>query len=397
MPIFKYTALDSKGAIVSGLQEAENQKHVGQILAQQSLIPTSLNPVKQQKKSSFLSHNILPKHLSIYLQQLAMMLNAGLPIESAIEALISQTKQNKHKTIWIAIKTNINEGMSLSKAMAEFPGSFPNFLIANIASGEQSGRLGLVMEKTADTLIKKQRFQSQITQALAYPTVVSLIAITVIAALLAFVVPQIVEVFAQLEKALPPLTIGLISVSEFVQLYTVHFLFVILFVILFIKWIKRSDYRYYWDLFWSLTPFYALIKQIEVIKFTRTMATLLTSGVTMVEAIGHALTGSENLIIQNKIKIAQQKIKEGGDVASIFEKTKLFDPTSLQLVYFGQSTGNLETMFDKIANVLEDHLDQKTKTVLSLFEPLLILVMGGIVLVIVLAIMLPIFDLNQIL
>ncbi len=397
MPIFKYTALDSKGAIVSGLQEAENQKHVGQILAQQSLIPTSLNPVKQQKKSSFLSHNILPKHLSIYLQQLAMMLNAGLPIESAIEALISQTKQNKHKTIWIAIKTNINEGMSLSKAMAEFPGSFPNFLIANIASGEQSGRLGLVMEKTADTLIKKQRFQSQITQALAYPTVVSLIAITVIAALLAFVVPQIVEVFAQLEKALPPLTIGLISVSEFVQLYTVHFLFVILFVILFIKWIKRSDYRYYWDLFWSLTPFYALIKQIEVIKFTRTMATLLTSGVTMVEAIGHALTGSENLIIQNKIKIAQQKIKEGGDVASIFEKTKLFDPTSLQLVYFGQSTGNLEAMFDKIANVLEDHLDQKTKTVLSLFEPLLILVMGGIVLVIVLAIMLPIFDLNQIL
>lgn len=398
MPIFKYSALDQKGNSVQGLQEAESQKHAEQILASQALIPTALKPVKQTTKHTWLTQSISLKHLTFYLQQLAMMLKTGLPIETAIEALVKQTRHVKHQTILMAIKANINEGMSLSKAMAEFPKSFPNFITANVASGEQSGQLGLVLEKTTNTLVKRQRFSTQIQQALAYPLIVTFIAVLVIAALLAFVVPQIVDVFSQLDKALPPLTVGLISVSEFVQNYINHFFVGMLLLFIVVRWIKRNDSRkYYWDKFWISTPLSSLIKQIEMIQFTRTITTLLSSGVVMVEAMNHALASINNLTVMRKIKVASQKIKEGGNVFDIFEQTKLFDPTSLQLIYFGQTTGNLEQVFEQISDILEDNLDQKTKTLLSLFEPLLILTMGGIVLLIVLAIMLPILNLNQIL
>ena len=398
MPIFKYTALNQQGEVVEGLQEAENQKHATQVLATQALILTGLKSVKQDTKHQWFATHITPKHLSLYLRQLAMMLKTGLPVEMAVDALIQQSSVVKHKTIWSAIKTSINEGVSLSQAMGEFPKSFPALIIANIASGEQSGQLGEVLDKTAQTLTKKQQFQAQIQQALAYPVIVSLIALLVIVALLTFVVPQIIDVFSQLDKTLPPLTVGLISLSNFLKNYLMHLSLVLLAMILGVKWLKsQPNLKYYWDLFWLKMPFSSLIKNITTIQFTRTITILLGSGVAMVDAIYYSLNSVDNLVIRKRLEVAAKTIKEGSDVFIAFKACHLFDPTSLQLIYFGQTTGQIEQTFAQISDILESELERKTKIFLSIFEPLLILVMGGIVLLIVLAIMLPILGLNEIL
>lgn len=398
MPMFKYTALNQQGQLTTGLQEAESKKHATQILTNQTLILTKLILIKQQTKSSWFAPYINNKHLSIYLQQLAMMLKTDIPVESAIQALSTQTDNIKHKTIWSAIKTNVSEGGSLSQAMRQFPKSFSNLIIANIASGEQSGKLGIVLEKTAENLIKKQQFQSQIQQALAYPIIVSFIAFIIIVGLLTFVVPQIIEVFSQLDKALPPLTNALISLSHWLENYLEYIVISFLFIALGIKWIKKQpNLKYYWDVFWLKTPFSKLIKYNITIQFTHTMTILLSSGVSMVDAIFHALEGVNNLALKNKLKTSANMIKEGGDVFVAFKSSHLFDPTSLQLIYFGQISGQIEQVFGQISQILEQELDRKIKTFLAIFEPLLILVMGGIVLVIVLAIMLPILGLNEIL
>lgn len=398
MPIYQYTALDAKGKTISGIQEAESQKHAKQSLANQALVLTKLNLVSAQKKQSWFVSNIGQKELSLYVQQLAMMLRAGMPIESALSILTEQIEQPRHKIIWSSIRSSVNEGISLSKAMEDFPQSFPNFLIASIASGEQSGRLDTVLGKTSDTLIRKHQFSSKIKHALVYPMVVSFVAFSVIVALLTFVVPQIIDVFSQLGKNLPDLTLGLIAVSDFTK-NNIE-LFLVLFVSFygFVIWLKRTKMRKrYWDKFWLSIPITRkFIKEVESIKFMRTLSTLLEGGVVMVDAIGYALASLDNIVIADKMQIAKDKIREGKGIADSFKHTGLFNPMSLQLIQLGEATGEIDNTLTKTTDMLEENFGQKINTSLSLFEPILILVMGVLVLIIVLAILLPIFDLNDI-
>lgn len=397
MAIFNYTALDNDGKSIKGLQEAENQQHAKQLLRDQSLLVTSLSPATQASSNKWFVHHISAKNLSLYTQQLAMMLRSGLPVDSCLSILVDQSGHPKDKLIWTSIKSSVNEGVGLSQAMQDFPGSFPNFLTASVASGEQSGRLDAVLINVSDTLIKKHKFSQQVGNALVYPVVVTLVALSVIVALLTFVVPQIVSVFTQLDKELPVLTVGLIATSDFIRAHIESFLIFIVGAWLVLKWMKKTDNKKrHLDKLWLKVPIAKnLIKEIEAIKFMRTLSTLLGGGVVMVEAINHSLASLDNLILKDKMRLANEKINEGKSVAVSLESVALFNPMSLQLIHLGENTGELDITLAKTTDMLEENLNQRINTALSLFEPALILIMGGLVLVIVLAILLPIFDLNQ--
>ena len=397
MAVFKYIALDEEGKSIKGLQEAENQKHARQLLRDQALIVTSLVSTTKPTKQKWFVRNITTKALSLYVQQLAMMLRSGLPIEFALSILVDQTQHPKDKIIWTTIKSAVNEGIELSESMKEFPQSFPNFLIASVASGEHSGRLDAVLTNVSETLIKKNKFSSQVGNALIYPVVISFVAFSVIVALLTFVMPQIIDVFTQLDKELPDLTIALIAISDFIRLYINQFIIIFIAFIIIIKWVKRTNKRRrYWDKLWLKIPLISGIsREIEAIKFMRTLSTLLEGGVVMVEAINHSLASLDNIIIQERMIAANQKINEGKSVSVSFESVKLFNSMSLQLIHLGETTGELDQTLKKTTDMLEENLTQRINTALSLFEPALILVMGILVLIIVLAILLPIFDLNQ--
>lgn len=399
MAVFKYRALDVDGNTKKGIQEAENERHARDELRGVNLTVIELTKVTNiSNNKSLFSMSISIKDLAAYINQLAVMVRAGLPIDSALAVLVEQSVSKRHKIIWSAIKSSVAEGVSLSGSMLKFPSIFPSFLIAGVASGEHSGRLGEVLVNIADALIKKNKFITKVTAAMAYPIVVTLVALSVIVVLLTFVVPQIVEVFSQLEKDLPPLTTGLIIVSEFVGNY-LH-LFIVFAISLFIavKLIKNNNSsKKYWDKFWLKTPFFKnMIKEIEAIKFMRTISTLLGGGVVMVDAIYYSLASLNNTALITKMEAAKNEIKEGKSVFLAFEGVNLFDSISLQLVNLGEVTGNMDKSLTDIANMLEDNFNQKINSYLAIFEPLLILIMGGLVLLIVLAILLPIFDLNQI-
>ncbi len=399
MAIFKYKALDASGKKINGFQEAENQRHARQELRNINLITVSLNRVDDAKnKKSLFTKRIKSKNLIIYIRQLSVMINSGLPIESALSVIIQQNTNKHDKIILSSIKSSVNEGISLSNSMLNFADSFPNFLIAGIASGEKSGKLGEVLENIATTIEKKNKFVSSISNAIIYPVIVSIVAVSVIVVLLTFVVPQIVSVFGQLDKELPGLTTGLISVSNFFGAYLDYLLLGFVILAIFIKWFKNNSItRKYWDSFWLSVPFFSnLIKEVESIKFIRTMATLLSGGVVVVEAIHYSINSLNNSVIALRMLESKENIKEGKSIINSFEKVKLFTPISLQLIHLGEVTGTIDKSLTDIANMLEDNFNQRVNRYLSMFEPLLILVMGGIVLVIVLAILLPIFELNQI-
>ncbi len=399
MAIFKYKALDASGKKVSGLQEAENQRHARQELRNINLITVSLSKVDDTKNTkSLFTKNIKSKNLVTYIKQLSVMINSGLPIESALSVIIQQNNNKHDKIIWSSIKSSVNEGVSLSNSMLNFAGSFPNFLIAGVASGEKSGKLGEVLANISITIERKNKFISSISNAVIYPVIVSIVALSVIVVLLTFVVPQIVSVFGQLDKELPALTIGLISVSNFFSSYLDYLLLGLVVFAVFIKWFKNNTAtRKYWDSFWLFLPFFnSLIKEVESIKFIRTMATLLSGGVVVVEAIHYSINSLNNSVIATRMLESKNSIKEGKSIINSFEKVKLFNPMSLQLIHLGEVTGTIDKALTDIADMLEDNFNQRINRYLAMFEPLLILVMGGVVLVIVLAILLPIFELNQI-
>ena len=400
MPVFKYKALTQDGKTVKGIQEAENERHARSELRAINLIATNLTKVKtgSSNKKKLFTIGISAKNLSDYIRQLALMISSGLDVEASLAVLIDKSNNKKGKIIWTAVKSSINEGVSLSDAMLNFPDSFPNFIIAAVKSGEQSGKLGEVLTNISNDLIKSNKFIASVTNAIIYPIIVTLVAFSVIVVLLTFVVPQIVEVFSQLDEDLPVLTIGLIAVSDFVANYIDVFLFVILFAFIFIKWLKSNNVsKKYWDKFWLKIPITKnFIKEVNAIRFMRTMATLTTGSVVMIDAIHYASSSVNNLALVDKIQLAKDNIKEGKSVFLSFSNTNIFDTVSLQLINLGEITGKMDKSLTDIANMLEDDFNERINRYLSVFEPLLILIMGVLVLIIVLAILLPIFDLNQV-
>ena len=402
MPAFEYSALNQQGKTETGLLEADSSRQVSQKLKAQSLIPLEITEISRSKHSARSPHRLFQRslskvQLSIVTRQLATMLRSGSPVESALTAVIQQTHKTSVKNILTSIRARVREGYTLAAAMDEFPAVFPKLYRATVAAGEHSGRLDQVLGRLADHVEQSQALRSKIMLALVYPVVLTVVALLVTIVLLTYVVPKVVQVFENIDQALPDVTLFLIALSDFLQQYGLYLaLLVLIFIIVFNALLRNEPFKLAWHRLLLKIPGIAhLIKGINTAVFARTFSILMSSGVNALEAMKISANVMHNLVLKRAVETAAERVREGSTISKALEQTRTFPAMTVYLIASGESSGNLVEMLEHAADSQEKEFSSITSVILGLFEPLLIVTMGGIVLFIVIAILLPIFRLNQ--
>lgn len=404
MAAFEYKALDANGNSLKGVLEAETDRSARQQLRDQSLIPIDVKAISQTslrksgKPSWMLGMvRISLTDLSVLLRQLATMTNAGLPLDTTLATVAKQQKRKGPRRVLLGLRSKVLEGYSLASGMADYPNVFPELYSATVAAAEQAGALGPVLTRLADYTESRQQLTQRAQTALIYPLLLTLVSILVVVGLLTYVVPQVVRVFESTEQELPQLTQWLIISSDFVRMQYHWILLALLSAYLVFDWSYRTKaFRYAVHHFLLTMPISGyLIRTVNAARFSRTLGILFGSGVPMLQAVSISSEVITSLPIRDAVKKAGEEIREGSSISPAVERTGYFTPMTVQMIASGESSGNLQEMLERSAASQERELESALSLFLGLFEPLMILIMGGVVLTIVIAILLPILDLNQ--
>jgi general secretion pathway protein F len=400
MPAFRYTALDNKGRKKKGILESDTARQARQQLRSQDLNPLEVHIVNQTVNSTqthLFSPSIRAAELSLLTRQLATLVRAALPLEESLLAIAQQSESQKITLVLMAVRSDVLTGKPLAQALENFPRIFRKDFIATIAAGEQSGDLAIVLERLADHVERSQQLKQKILGALLYPVILSVIALFVVGGLLTYVVPQIIHVFDSMQQDLPPLTQNLIALSSLLQNHGILILIICLLAAgLAYFLLQKPSLKEKWHLFLFKIPLISpLMRTLNSARFCRTLSTLLMSGVPMLHALSIAGKVVNNVPMSNTVQQAMQQVREGSSLSHALQRGSGFPPLTIHLIASGESSGQLDTMLEKAAETQERELESWIRSFLTLLEPLLLLTMGGIVLTIVLAIMLPIFNLNQ--
>ncbi|MGB9498417.1 MAG: type II secretion system inner membrane protein GspF [Dissulfuribacterales bacterium] len=406
MPIYEYNALDIKGKNVTDIIDADSMSAARQRLRSKNIYPTSIKEVydtvlKQENKLSVLPKIFSPKvkqvELAMMTRQLATLIGAGFPLVSAIYTLIPQTGSHIFKQILSQIKDSIEEGTSFAEALSQYPDTFSEMYINMVRSGESSGTLELVLERLADINEKQQALNNRIRSALTYPVLMLFLGIFVLYFLLSYVVPRITSIFSDMGQALPAPTRFLIAASELFQSGWWVILIGILMIFFGIKKLKKTEKGRYWydKTKLSLPGVGTLTIKLSVARFARTLGTLLENGVSLLQALKIVKNIVGNQIIADSIENAANEVEKGSGLGKSLNAASIFPHISIQMIQVGEQSGELETMLGKIADIYENEVETTVAGMSALLEPLIIMFMGVIVLFIVLAILLPIFEMNQ--
>jgi general secretion pathway protein F len=401
MGAFEFVALDKSGKESKGLVEGDTAKHVRQILRERSLLPVKVTEVAQKeakRQSSFsLRKGLSSNELALVTRQLASLSQSGLPLEEALLAVSQQNDMPRTKSILLGVRGKVMEGHTLADGLAEFPQAFPELYRATVAAGEQSGHLDVVLERLADYTEARSELKQRVTNAMIYPISLVVFAIAIISFMLATVVPKIVNVFANTQAELPGLTRGLIATSDFLRDYWL-FLIIGIAAVGYGVWRllqKDGPRRRYHRLLLAMPITGQLTRGINTARFTRTFSILAGSGVPILDAMKISAEVIENLPMRDAVNEAAIKVREGAAISRSLEASKLFPPMMVHLVASGEAGGRLEEMLSRAAAGQEREVDGLISTMLGILQPALIVVMGGVVLMIVLAILLPIFEINN--
>jgi len=401
MAAFEYVALTEEGRRKKGVLEADTARQVRGQLREQQLTPLEVSPVVQKDRahrSSFnLGKGIKTADLALITRQLATLVEAAIPIEESLKAVSDQMEKQRIQSMLLAIRAKVVEGHNLADALAEFPQAFDHLFRSMVAAGEKSGNLGPVLEKLADYIERRQQLRTKITIAMIYPATLVIIAISVVIGLLVAVMPDIVKQFDSLDAELPPLTNVMISISEFLQQWWI--LILISMVSLFATWnwyLSETERRKNWHRILLKFPIVGKVSRgLNSARFASTLAILTSSGIPILEGMkisGEVLT---NLHIKDAVKVAALRVREGSSLKLALTETQQFPPMMLHMIASGESSGELESMLEKTASNQEREFENTATIALALFEPIIIVVMGVLVLLIVLAILLPIFGMND--
>lgn len=401
MGAFEYKALDKNGKNCKGIIEADTARQIRSQLREQGLTPLTVDEIiqheKQINRSSLFQQRISAMDLALVTRQLSTLLSSGMPLEETLRAVAAQSEKNKVKRVLLSVRSKVREGHSLSTGLAEFPAVFPELYRKTVEAGEESGHLDNVLDRLADYTESRQQMQQKTIMALFYPALLIIISILIVIALLTFVVPQIVQVFDNVAMELPAATQILIAVSDFLLSHGLLLLVVIIlgsFAVNFI--LQKPGARMIWHQFLLKLPFVGrLIRGSNSARFARTLSILTSSNVQILEALrisGQVIT---NLPMRQAVEQINSKVKEGASIHQSMEQSGYFPPMTVSLISSGESSGNLEDMLARAAAIQEREIESILATTLGLLGPIMILFMGGIVLFIVLATLLPVFDLNQ--
>jgi len=398
MPAFAYQALDSAGKTQRGVLQGDNARAVRANLRERGLNPLEVAAVEAtSRQPGLFARGLSAAQLALLTRQLATLLKAGLPIDEALGALTEQNDDTRSRTIVASLRARVMEGASLASALADAPDSFPEIYRAAIAAGEQSGRLDQVLGRLADYSEARDALNQKIWAALAYPILLTIVAVAIVAGLLAYVVPQIIGVFVQMHQTLPWPTRALIALSGFVKAW--GWLLLIALVVAAIGGrlaLRTQQIRFAWHAALLRLPLIGkLVRAANTARCTRTLALLAASAVPLLESLQIAAQVMPNLPMREAVKRAAVKVREGSSFSRALGESGYFPPVALRLIASGERAGELERMLDEAANQQQRELDRWMTTLTAVLGPLVILLVGAMVLFIVLAILLPIFDLNQ--
>ena len=407
MPAYSFEALDAQGQTRRGVMEADTAKAVRSQLRAQALVPMQVVPVSAgvaANEKYFLwsggafSRGVFSATgLAIWTRQLAGLITSGLPLERALTALTDEAENDRERDLVAALRAEVNAGSPFGKALARFPREFPDIYTAVVGAGEQSGNLGLVLERLADDLEERQALQAKLMGAALYPAIVTVVAIAIVLFLVAYVVPQVANVFAGSKRALPVLTVAMLAVSGLVRNW--GWLAVLLAVAGTIAArlaLRNAATRERFDAAWLKLPLVGrLARGYNAARFASTLAMLAGAGVPILKALQAAAETLGNRAMRADAMDALVLVREGAPLASAMAQKKRFPGLLSMFARLGEQTGQLPAMLQRAANQLAAEVQRRAMQLATILEPLLIVAMGLVVMLIVLAVLLPIIQLNQ--
>jgi general secretion pathway protein F len=397
MGAYQYLALKRNGSSDKGVIEADSERHARQLLRDQGLIPTKIQTLTRQRTGTSTKGKISAADLALLTRQLATLLAAGIPVEESLRGVSEQTEKDRVRELIIGIRAKVLEGYGLAQAMTQYPNAFPELYRATVGSGEQTGRLDLVLEKLADYTESQQQTKQKIQQALIYPSLMIIVSVSIISFLLTFVVPKIIEVFTSSGQTLPAMTEVLISISQFIKNYGLYALAII---VLLLFGFKQSLNNMTVKLLWHRTllkiPIVSyLIKTVNVARYIHTFGILFAAGVSVLETMRVSASLITNVVMRQAFDTATLRVREGSGINEALKETHFISPMAIHLIASGEKSGQLSNMMERAASHLDNEVKRLIDTSLTLLEPLVILLMGAVVLFIVLATLLPIFSMEQ--
>jgi general secretion pathway protein F len=398
MEAFQYQAMDAAGRKVSGVVQADTARQARTQLRAQGLLPSMIGPVRARERArQGWARGISPAELSLVTRQMATLLASGLTMEQSLNALIEAATEPMTREVLTGVKTEITAGLSLAGALGAYEKSFPDFYRALVHGGEDSGALPVVLQHLADYLDARQALKQKTGLALLYPVLVTIVALAIVTGLLVYVVPQVVQVFQQSRQSLPLLTRALIALSDFLRGAWPYLIAIIIGTAVAARMILRSDaQKRRWHAFLLGMPWLGpLIRGVNTSRFASTLAILVGGGVPLLSALASGARVMNNLVLRDAVERAIERVREGASLARALGETRAFPPLLVHLVASGEVSGRLEQMLERAAHLETQALERRLAVFLTLLEPVMILVMGGVVLMIVLAILLPIIEINQ--
>jgi len=400
MPAYKFEALDAAGKASTGLLDAENAKAARAQLRAQALVPLSVTQVASAGTAGqglqFKRRVFNATSLAVWTRQLAGLVGAGLPLERALTALSEEAEDPRQRELVAHLRSEVNSGSPFARALSSAPREFDDVYRGVVAAGEQSGALGKVLERLADDLEERQELKSKLIGATLYPAIVSLIAVVIVIFLVTYVVPQVASVFSSSKRALPALTIAMLAVSSFLRNWGWAVLLVLAAGIgLLMTMLRNELFRQSFDAGWLELPLIGkLSRGYNAARFAGTLAMLAGAGVPILKALQAAAETLSNRAMRADAMDALVQVREGAPLASALAGKRRFPGLLAMFSRLGEQTGQLPLMLDRAARQLGTEVQRRAMQMATILEPLLIVAMGGVVMLIVLAVLLPIIQLN---
>ena len=409
MSAYNYSALGANGRRVKGVLEADSERHARSLLRERGLRPIQLGENAggaiaaagarsgEKPGGAWFESRIKPSMLALLTRQLAILLQAGLPVDEALQTVSRQLRKARHAAMLLRVRARITEGHTLAYGLSEYPRTFSSMYRAMVNAGERAGLLGAVMERLAEYTETRQKTQQDLQSAMIYPIVLMIIAASVVAALMTYLVPELVRIFRDAESELPALTQAVIATSDFLIEHGLTTLAATAGAVALyhLSMRNKAQRRMMHRVALKLPGIGRLTRTVDCARFTSTLSILTGSGVPLLQALQIAGNVMNNEILREASENVASRVREGSSMHRAMELSGQFPPLVVYMVASGEASGRLDDMLERAAANLERELQTTLKSAMNLLEPLLVVSMGGMVLLIVLAVLLPVFNLNQ--
>jgi type IV pilus assembly protein PilC len=400
LPNYTYRALDSQGGAKAGVLEADTEALAAARLREQGWVPLEVGAQKKRSLSAevripAITDRVKLKDVAVSSRQLATMINAGLPLMKALSVLAEQTESKQLAKVWDEVRTSVQTGASFSEALSKHPKAFTPLYVAAVRAGEAGGALDTVLIRLADTLEKEVNLRTKIRSAMTYPTMVAILVVAILMAMLVFIVPTFEQLYVDLEGTLPIATQMLLVLSGVVRR------FILLIIPLaglgvygFKRWIESESGRRVWDAFKLRLPIFGeLFRKVAMSRFSRTLGTLMRSGVPVLQALEITRETVGNVIVSEAVEDVESSVRKGESLARPLHRHKVVPPMVTQMLAVGEETGAVDTMLEKVADFYDSEVDATVDALTSLIEPILIVILGAVVGGILISLYLPMFGL----